>query len=98
MTKLKMTAMNVGPLGGAKNLLVLGVPDLGKTPDVTQGLADGSNMPSAAPDGSRTASRRHREPSQRTATGAVVPCIPRPTVSVPTATQEVADTHDTALR
>ena len=33
---------------GAKNLLVLDVPDLGKTPDVTQGLADGSNMPSAA--------------------------------------------------
>ena len=33
---------------GAMNLLVLDVPDLGKTPDVTQGLANGSNMPSAA--------------------------------------------------
>src|ERR1700722_1332016 len=33
---------------GAKNLLLLDVPDLGKTPDVTQGLADGSNMFSAA--------------------------------------------------
>jgi phospholipase/lecithinase/hemolysin len=34
--------------GGAKNLLVMNVPDLGKTPVVTQGLADGSNTPSAA--------------------------------------------------
>ena len=33
---------------GAVNLLVLDVPDLGKTPEVTQGLADGSNVPSAA--------------------------------------------------
>jgi phospholipase/lecithinase/hemolysin len=33
---------------GAMNLLVLDVPDLGKTPDVTQGLVNGSNMPSAA--------------------------------------------------
>ena len=33
---------------GAKNLLVLDVPDLGKAPYVTQGLADGSNTPSAA--------------------------------------------------
>ena len=33
---------------GAKNLLVLGVSDLGKTPYVTQGLANGSNTPSAA--------------------------------------------------
>lgn len=32
---------------GAKNLLVMNVPDLGKTPEVTQGLANGSNMPSA---------------------------------------------------
>lgn len=34
--------------GGAKTLLVLDVPDLGKTPDVTLGMADGSNAPSAA--------------------------------------------------
>ncbi len=33
---------------GAKNLLVLDVPDLGKTPDITQGLVNGSNMPSPA--------------------------------------------------
>jgi phospholipase/lecithinase/hemolysin len=33
---------------GAKNLLVLNVPDLGKTPEVTSGLANGSNTPSAA--------------------------------------------------
>ena len=33
---------------GAKNLLVLDVPDLGKAPYVTQGLANGSNTPSAA--------------------------------------------------
>src|SRR5208283_756959 len=35
---------------GAKNLLVLNVPDLGKTPDVMQGLVNGSNTPSAALD------------------------------------------------
>jgi phospholipase/lecithinase/hemolysin len=35
---------------GAKNLLVLDVPDLGKVPDVTQGLVNGSNTPSAALD------------------------------------------------
>jgi phospholipase/lecithinase/hemolysin len=35
---------------GAKNLLVLNVPDLGKTPDVTSGLANGSGTPSAAFD------------------------------------------------
>jgi phospholipase/lecithinase/hemolysin len=35
---------------GAKNLLVLDVPDLGKTPDVTTGLVNGSNTPSAALD------------------------------------------------
>lgn len=35
---------------GAKNLLVLNVPDLGKTPDVTSGAANGSNTPSAALD------------------------------------------------
>jgi phospholipase/lecithinase/hemolysin len=35
---------------GAKNLLVLDVPDLGKTPDVMDGLANGSNTPSAAFD------------------------------------------------
>jgi phospholipase/lecithinase/hemolysin len=34
--------------GGAKNLLVLDVPDLSKTPNVTLGLANGSNTPSAA--------------------------------------------------
>jgi phospholipase/lecithinase/hemolysin len=34
--------------GGAKNLVVMNVPDLGKSPDVTQGLANGSNTPSAA--------------------------------------------------
>jgi phospholipase/lecithinase/hemolysin len=33
---------------GAKNLLVLNVPDLGKTPDVALGIVDGSNTPSAA--------------------------------------------------
>ena len=33
---------------GARNLLVLAVPDLGKTPTVLQGLADGSGKPSAA--------------------------------------------------
>jgi phospholipase/lecithinase/hemolysin len=33
---------------GAKNLLVLGIPDLGKTPDVSLGLVNGSNTPSAA--------------------------------------------------
>lgn len=35
---------------GARNLLVLGVPDLGKTPTVLQGLANGSGTPSAALD------------------------------------------------
>jgi phospholipase/lecithinase/hemolysin len=35
---------------GAKNLLVLDVPDLGKTPSVLQGLADGSGSPSPALD------------------------------------------------
>jgi phospholipase/lecithinase/hemolysin len=35
---------------GAKNLLVMDVPDLGKTPDVTEGLVNGSNSPSAALD------------------------------------------------
>jgi len=35
---------------GAKNLLVLDIPDLGKTPDVMQGLANGSGVPSAAFD------------------------------------------------
>ena len=35
---------------GAKHLLVLDVPDLGKTPDVTQGLVNGSDTPSAALD------------------------------------------------
>ncbi len=35
---------------GAKNLLVLNVPDLGKTPEVTSGLADGSGTPSVALD------------------------------------------------
>ena len=33
---------------GAKNLLVLDMPDLSKTPDVTLGLANGGNTPSAA--------------------------------------------------
>jgi phospholipase/lecithinase/hemolysin len=33
---------------GARNLLILTVPDLGKTPDVTTGLVNGSNTPSAA--------------------------------------------------
>ena len=33
---------------GATNLLVLGVPDLGKTPDVTTGRVNGSNVASAA--------------------------------------------------
>lgn len=32
---------------GAKNVLVLNVPDLGKTPDVTSGAANGTNVPSA---------------------------------------------------
>ncbi len=36
--------------GGAKNLLVLDIPDLGKTPDVMQGLVNTSNMPSATLD------------------------------------------------
>src|SRR5271165_410507 len=35
---------------GAKTLLVLDVPDLGKTPDVMEGLVNGSNTPSAALD------------------------------------------------
>ena len=35
---------------GAKNLLVMDVPDLGKVPDVTLGLANGGNAPSAALD------------------------------------------------
>ena len=35
---------------GAKNLLVLDVPDLGKIPEITQGLDNGSNTPSAAYD------------------------------------------------
>jgi phospholipase/lecithinase/hemolysin len=35
---------------GAKNLLVLDVPDLGKTPDVMDGLANGTDTPSAALD------------------------------------------------
>jgi phospholipase/lecithinase/hemolysin len=35
---------------GAKNLLVLNVPDLGKTPDVMSGKVNGSNTPSAALD------------------------------------------------
>lgn len=36
---------------GAKNLLVLDVPDLGKVPDITQGLVNGSDTASAALDG-----------------------------------------------
>jgi phospholipase/lecithinase/hemolysin len=35
---------------GATNLLVLNVPDLGKTPDVTSGAVNGSNTPSTALD------------------------------------------------
>jgi phospholipase/lecithinase/hemolysin len=35
---------------GAKNLLVLDVPDLGKTPNVMEGRVNGSNTPSAALD------------------------------------------------
>ena len=35
---------------GAKNLLVLDVPDLGKAPNVTTGLVNGSDTPSAALD------------------------------------------------
>jgi phospholipase/lecithinase/hemolysin len=35
---------------GAKTLVVLNVPDLGKTPDVTSGAANGSHTPSAALD------------------------------------------------
>ncbi len=35
---------------GAKNLLVLDVPDLSKTPDVTLGLVNGSKTPSVALD------------------------------------------------
>jgi phospholipase/lecithinase/hemolysin len=35
---------------GAKNLLVLDVPDLGKIPEITEGLDDGSDTPSAAYD------------------------------------------------
>lgn len=35
---------------GAKNLLILNVPDLGKIPEITLGLDNGSNMPSAAYD------------------------------------------------
>jgi phospholipase/lecithinase/hemolysin len=36
--------------GGARNLLVMNVPDLGKTPEVTTGAVNGSNTPSAAVD------------------------------------------------
>jgi phospholipase/lecithinase/hemolysin len=39
---------------GAKNLLVLNVPDLGKTPDITTGQFNGSNTPSAAVDAEAT--------------------------------------------
>jgi len=35
---------------GAEHLLVLDIPDLGKTPEVTEGLANGSDTPSAALD------------------------------------------------
>ncbi len=35
---------------GAKNLLVLGIPDLGKTPDVMDGQATGTGTPSAVVD------------------------------------------------
>ena len=35
---------------GAKNLIVMNVPDLGKTPDVTSGAVNGSFLPSAALD------------------------------------------------
>jgi phospholipase/lecithinase/hemolysin len=35
---------------GAKNLLVLGVPDIGKAPNVMEGLANGSDTPSVALD------------------------------------------------
>jgi phospholipase/lecithinase/hemolysin len=35
---------------GAKTFVVLNVPDLGKTPNVTSGKANGSNVPSAALD------------------------------------------------
>ncbi len=35
---------------GAKNLLLLGVPDLGQVPEVTSGLINGSDTPSAALD------------------------------------------------
>ena len=33
---------------GARNLVVLGVPDIGKAPNVTEGVANGSDTPSAA--------------------------------------------------
>ncbi len=36
--------------GGAKTFVVLNVPDLGKTPNVMSGKANGSNVPSAALD------------------------------------------------
>jgi phospholipase/lecithinase/hemolysin len=35
---------------GAKNLVLLGVPDIGKAPNVMEGLANGSDTPSAALD------------------------------------------------
>ena len=39
---------------GAKNLLVMNVPDLGKAPEVTSGLVNGTNTPSAALDAEAT--------------------------------------------
>jgi phospholipase/lecithinase/hemolysin len=46
----EIAAVNRLAQDGAKNLLVVDVPDLGKTPRVTSGKADGSNTPSAALD------------------------------------------------
>ena len=41
---------SLATLDGARNFLIMNVPDLGKTPDVTQGLANGSGVASAAAD------------------------------------------------
>jgi phospholipase/lecithinase/hemolysin len=46
----EITFVNELISGGAKNLLILGIPDLGKTPEVMTGAANGSNTPSAALD------------------------------------------------
>jgi phospholipase/lecithinase/hemolysin len=62
---------------GAKNLLVLGVPDIGKAPNVMEGLANGSDTPSA-----RSIPRPRSSPARTTRISAASsPRLPVPTRS-----------------